>query len=250
MLDNRESEPSTAAPLARISIVIPAFNEAAIIGSVLREIRSKCPYEIFVVDDASTDDTIAVAEAAGAIVVPLASQLGAWGATQTGLRYALRSGFDTVVSMDADGQHEASSIAVLVAPVLSGEADVVIGACTERGSTLRKIAWRMMKRVSGLSLEDITSGFRVYNYRSIKELASWRATLLDYQDVGVLMLLQSKGLRILDKPVPMQTRINGKSRIFHSWIIVGYYMSQTLVLGMSKRKMRRRQEPTLFGKLS
>lgn len=239
MRDDAVNKPSSEASPARIAIVIPAFNEGAIIGSVLREIRAICSYEIFVVDDASTDDTVAVAESAGATVVPLAAQLGAWGATQTGLRYALRNGFDTVVSMDADGQHEASSIEELLAPVLKGEADVVIGACTERGSTLRKIAWLMMKRVSGLSLEDITSGFRVYNYRAIKELASWRATLLDYQDVGVLMLLQSKGLRILDKPVPMQVRLDGKSRIFHSWLIVCYYMSQTLVLGMSKRTMRR-----------
>lgn len=239
MRDDAVNEPSSEASPTRIAIVIPAFNEGAIIGSVLREIRAICSYEIFVVDDASTDNTVAVAESAGATVVPLAAQLGAWGATQTGLRYALRNGFDTVVSMDADGQHEASSIKELLAPVLKGEADVVIGACTERGSTLRKIAWLMMKRVSGLSLEDITSGFRVYNYRAIKELASWRATLLDYQDVGVLMLLQSKGLRILDKPVPMQVRLDGKSRIFHSWLIVCYYMSQTLVLGMSKRRMRR-----------
>ena len=248
MRDAGVNKPSTEAPPARIAIVIPAFNEAANIVSVLQEIRSVCPYEIFVVDDSSTDNTVIVAESAGAIVVPLASQLGAWGATQTGLRYALRNGFDTVVSMDADGQHEASSIAELLTPVLKGEADVVIGACTERGSTLRKIAWLMMKRVSGLSLEDITSGFRVYNYRAIKELASWRATLLDYQDVGVLMLLQSKGLRILDRPVPMQLRLDGKSRIFHSWLIVGFYMSQTLVLGMSKRRLSsKRQTPTAGG---
>ena len=95
----------------------------------------------------------------------------------------------------------------------------------------------MMKRASGLSLEDITSGFRVYNDQAIIELASWRATLLDYQDVGVLLLLQSKGLKIVDVKVKMQERQNGASRVFHSWLMVGYYMCQTLLLGLSKRRM-------------
>ncbi|MEE4203136.1 MAG: glycosyltransferase family 2 protein [Halieaceae bacterium] len=217
---------------------MPAHNEGEVIGGVIRDIRRACHYEIFVVDDASTDDTIRAATEAGATVIPLAAQLGAWGATQTGLRYALRSGIDTVISMDADGQHSAASIPELLAPVLNQQADVVIGACTQRGSILRKIAWRLMKRTSGLALEDITSGFRVYNNEAVKALASWRATLLDYQDVGVLMLLQAKGMRIKDMPVKMQPRIDGKSRIFHSWVIVAYYMSQTLVLGMSKRRAR------------
>lgn len=220
------------------------------IGDVIREVRASCPYEVYVVDDASTDDTISVAEAAGATVIPLATQLGAWSATQTGLRFALRNGIETVISMDADGQHEAASIAGLLEPVLNQTVDVMIGACTERGSTLRKIAWLLMKRVSGLALEDITSGFRVYNCRAIKELASWRATLLDYQDVGVLMLLQSRGLRIADMPVPMQRRQNGKSRIFHSWLIVGYYMSQTLMLGVSKRRIRSVKVPATTGNVS
>lgn len=238
---------TAASSFTKIAIVIPAFNEGAVIRSVLENIQAICPYTIFVVDDASTDDTARVAEGAGAIVIPLAAQLGAWGATQTGLRFALRNGVDTVVSMDADGQHEASSIPTLLHPVLTSEADVVIGACPERGSILRKIAWLIMKRTSGLSLDDITSGYRVYNARAIRELASWRATLLDYQDVGVLMLLQSKGLRIIDKPVPMQTRNNGKSRIFSSWLVVVYYMSQTLALGFSKRSMKSWRVPESSG---
>lgn len=240
MIDSVAPAPLAIAPSARIAIVIPAFNETAIIGSVVKQIRSICPYDIYVVDDASTDDTVKAAENSGAIVIPLAAKLGAWGATQTGLRYALYNGFNTVVSMDADGQHDAASISQVLEPVLSEAADVVIGACPERGSNLRKVAWRMMKHISGLAMKDITSGFRAYNHRALKELSSWRATILDYQDVGVLMLLQSKGLRILDRPIRMRSRVNGKSRIFSSWLIVGYYMSQTLVLGVSKRKIHSR----------
>jgi glycosyltransferase involved in cell wall biosynthesis len=220
-------------------IIIPAFNEAQAIGSVIREIREHCHFPIFVIDDASTDDTVTEAMLAGATVVPLAVQLGAWGAMQTGLRLAQRQGFEFAVTMDADGQHDAGSLKDLLRPVTEGVADVSIGACTQRGSRLRKFAWVLMKRASGLTLEDITSGFRVYNHRAIRELSTRRATLLDYQDVGVLLLLQARGLTIVDVNVAMQDRQNGASRIFSSWLIVFYYMCQTLLLGLTKRKLAR-----------
>jgi hypothetical protein len=159
------------------------------------------------------------------------------------MRYALRHGYEVVISMDADGQHEAASLQDLIRPVAQGVADVSIGACTRRGSALRRVAWVMMKQASGLSLEDITSGFRVYNRRATEELASWRATLLDYPDIGVLLLLQSHGLRIVDVEVSMQPRKNGSSKVFHSWLIVAYYMCHTLLLGLSKRKRARRYRP-------
>jgi glycosyltransferase involved in cell wall biosynthesis len=233
-LDGRFTLPAT-------TIVMPAFNEGQVIASVIREIHEICDLPVMVVDDASTDDTVSQAESAGATVISLPVQLGAWGATQTGLRYALRHDFEFVISMDADGQHEAKSIQEILRPVASGTADVAIGACTRRGSMLRKIAWGMMKQVSGLTLEDITSGFRVYNRKAIRELASWRATFLDYQDIGVLLLLQSKNIVIVDVEVPMSDRRNGKSRVFHSWLTVIYYMSHTLLLGFSKRRLASRK---------
>ena len=217
-------------------IIIPAYNEGEVIRGVLEEIFAHCQYPVFVVDDASTDNTLEEARAAGAQTLSLPVQLGAWGATQTGLRYALKNGFQVALTMDADGQHEATSIRQLAAPIIEGRADVAIGACTQRGSALRKVAWRMMKRVSGVSLEDITSGFRVYNRKAIRELSSRRATLLDYQDIGVLLLLQNRGLKIVDVAVDMQPRRNGGSRIFSSWLMVAYYMSHTLLLGLSKRR--------------
>lgn len=218
-------------------VLIPAFNEGEVIGDVIREILTACNLPIIVIDDASNDDTIKNAREAGASVIPLAAQLGAWGATQTGLRYALRHGFQIAITMDADGQHEAKSIRELMLPVSENNADVAIGACPGRGSILRRVAWVAMKQVSGLSLEDITSGFRVYNRKAIRELTNWRATLLDYQDIGVLLLLQSKGMEIVDVEVDMQPRTNGKSRVFHSWLMVIYYMCHTLTLGFSKRRL-------------
>jgi len=228
---SRSSESATV-------ILIPAFNEEDIIATVIGEIAEACDFPVVVIDDASTDDTITQAQRAGAATIPLSFHMGAWGATQTGLRYALRHGYDVAITMDADGQHQAISLEMLSRPVVDGAADVAIGACVGRGSMLRRIAWSMMKKTSGLSLEDITSGFRVYNREAIRELASWRATLLDYQDIGVLLLLQSRGFKIIDVNVPMRERKYGHSRVFHSWTTVAYYLSHTLLLGLAKRKLR------------
>jgi glycosyltransferase involved in cell wall biosynthesis len=217
---------------------MPAHNEADDIAFVIGEVSRCCEYPVVVVDDASTDQTIAAARAAGARVIPLAVQLGAWGATQTGLRFALRKGYSYAITMDADGQHQAESLPALLRPIIEEQADVVIGACTRRGSVLRKIAWKLMKRVSGLRLEDLTSGFRVYDYRAIRRLAGWQATLLEYQDVGVLTALQASGLRIADVEVSMLPRRHGISRVFYSWASVIYYMSYTLLLGFTKRGMK------------
>ncbi|HEY7776377.1 MAG TPA: glycosyltransferase family 2 protein [Kineobactrum sp.] len=226
----------------RVGVVIPALNEAAAIGGVISTLRLRCNYPVVVVDDCSDDNTIDIATQAGALVLPLAARLGAWGATQTGIRYLLQQGVDIVVTLDADGQHEPDALPSLLDPVVRGIADVTIGTCPERVSRLRLVAWMMMKATSGLRMEDITSGFRVYNRRALVELADARATLLDYQDVGVLLRLQAAGLTLLDVPVQMQARCGGSSRVFHSWLVVGRYMLQTLVLGLCKRRLGSRME--------
>ena len=226
--------------LESCAVIMPAHNEADDVGRVIRAIRSQCDYPVVVVDDASTDETAAVAREAGAIVIPLVYQLGAWGAIQAGMRWARGKGYDYVLTMDADGQHEAKSIAALAQPVLEGRADIAIGTCPDRGSFMRHIAWMLMKRASGLTLEDITSGFRLYCGEAVDVLARKSATLLEYQDVGVLITLQEYGFRIVDVPVPMAPRRSGISRIFYSWRSVSYYMAHTLLLSVTKRRYRRR----------
>lgn len=228
--------------LSRLSclVIIPAHNEADDIAQVVHEIRDQCDFPIAVVDDASSDDTAERARAAGACVIPLAMQLGAWGAIQTGIRHAHAAGFDFALTMDADGQHEAVWIENLLRPVAAGQAGVSIGCCVRRGSWLRKVAWKLMKAVSGLALEDITSGFRVYDRQALGILASRAATLLEYQDVGVLVLLQAKGVKIVDVEVTMLPRRSGTSRVYHSWFVVFSYMCHTLLLSFSKRSRKPR----------
>jgi len=229
-------KPTSALP--HCIVIIPAHNEAEDIGFVIGEINKYTNFPVVVIDDASTDNTILLAKQAGAVVVPLAVQLGAWGATQAGLRYALKNRFAYAITMDADGQHLAESLPALLRPIMNKEADVTIGACTKRGSRARKIAWTLIKQASGLKLEDLTSGFRVYDRRAIRRLAKWQATLFEYQDVGVLAMLQASDLVIKDVEVRMLPRRHGKSRIFYSWTSVFYYMSYTLLLSITKRGMK------------
>lgn len=233
--------PATAAAPWRPAILLPAYNEEAAIGAVLAEIRAHAGYPVIVIDDCSSDATRRVAAAGGATVLPLATQLGAWGATQAGLRYARRQGYAPVITMDADGQHEAEHLATLLAPLEAGQANVVIGAFPERGSRPRRLAWRLMKLTSGITLADLTSGFRAYDREALRLLTGWRASLCSYQDIGVLALMQRAGLRITDVPVSMRPRSSGASRVFDSWLTVFYYMLHTLLLGLTKRPLRRRQ---------
>ncbi len=213
-------------------IVIPARDEAATIAPLVKALNTAGWHDIFVVDDHSTDDTAALAREAGATVTRPTLPLGAWGGMQLGIRHALGHGYQTVITMDADGQHEVREIPALLAGIF--EADVVIGAHPQRASRLRHIAWRWFRALAGFELRDLTSGFRCYNRMAIELLASEEATLLDYQDVGVLLLLRKSGLRIAEVPVNMSTRQIGKSRIFHSWLSVARYMATTTLLCLAR----------------
>ncbi len=219
---------------AELIIIIPAKNEAASVAQVIADIRVHFSGAILVVNDASTDKTESIARAAGAHVLNLSVSLGAWGAMQTGLRYAQQQGYQIAITMDADGQHRAETLLNLLLPLEADEADVVIGACVERGSPARHFAWALFRWLSGITQEDLTSGLRAYNHRAIALLASSQATLLDYQDLGVLLLLHVAKLRILETPIAMHSRADGKSRIFSSWWAVGKYMVYTATLCVAR----------------
>ena len=226
------------------AVVMPALNEASSIAQVVREVLRESNCTIFVVDDFSQDATAAEAQKSGAVVIQLAAQLGAWGATQTGIRHAMRLGFQNVVTMDADGQHPPNAISALLQPLAQGKADFCIGACTKRGSTARHLAWWMLRRLSGLRIEDVTSGLRAYNQDAMRILSSWQASALEYQDVGVLVLLKRHGLTGEEIAVTMRDRVTGRSKIFSNWEKVFFYMTYSTLLAISKRGTKKslRQE--------
>lgn len=224
----------TPSPAARRLVVIPARDEAPTVEGLVRGAARSACCEVLVVSDASSDGTAAAARRGGARVIELPLQLGAWGATQAGLRYALRHGFDTVVTLDADGQHDPACLPQLVATQARTGADVVIGTYPERLSRAKRLAWRWFRALTGLAIEDLTSGLRVYGPRAVRLLARSEATLLDYQDVGVLLMLRRHGLRVAEVPATMYPRGAGHSRVFASWLVVARYMAQTTVLCLAR----------------
>ncbi|MAD02229.1 MAG: glycosyl transferase [Pseudoalteromonas sp.] len=217
-----------------ILIVIPAFNEEDTIVDVIKSLVKSGYNKILVVNDASTDNTGLIAEQLGVKVLHLEHNMGAWKATQTGIRYALQNNYKQVVTFDADGQHLVKSLSKLISCQKNDDVDVVIGSCTERGSVLRHVAWGMFRFLSGVEVKDLTSGLRLYNHKAIQVLASEQASLIEYQDVGVLLLLRKAGITKSEVKVQMEKRKVGGSRIFHSWGAVTYYMAYTTVLCLSK----------------
>lgn len=213
-------------------IVIPARNEGSTIAGVITAVRGQGFEHVLVVSDQSHDDTVANARAAGARVLEPVLPLGAWGAMQTGIRYALQHGYGQVITLDADGQHEPAYIPTLLEAATGN--DVVIGAYPERGSLARRIAWWYFRAITGFRIEDLTSGFRCYSRAACEILADDEATLLDYQDLGVLLLLRRAGLSIVEVPVEMYPRVGGPSRIFGSWPIVARYMLESTLLCLSR----------------
>jgi glycosyltransferase involved in cell wall biosynthesis len=154
-------------------VVIPAFNEAAAIGSVIADLRAFAS-KIVVVDDGSVDGTADQAQEAGAIVLRHVINRGQGAALQTGIEYALRRGASAIVTFDSDGQHSPADVPTLVAPLRDGRADIVLGSrflgSTESMPTLRRIvlhfAVLFTRIVSGLEVTDAHNGLRAFSRRA------------------------------------------------------------------------------------
>ncbi len=163
----------------RLVIQIPCYNEEECLPVTLSALPEHIPgvdvIETLVVDDGSTDDTVAVARASRVgHVVELPTHMGLAHAWSAGLEAALRAGADIIVNTDADNQYESADIAKLVRPILAGEADVVIGARpiddTDHFSWLKKRLQRLgswwISKYSGIAVPDAASGFRAYSRRA------------------------------------------------------------------------------------
>ena len=160
----------------KLIIQIPCLNEAEQLPAMLAELPRKVAgfdeVEWLVIDDGSTDDTRHVALANGVDhVIGFSQNRGLAAAFSFGIEEALRHGADVIVNTDADNQYDSSCIPDLVAPILAGEADIVVGdrqtgQVTEFGlikRTLQSAGTSVVRRISGLSIGDATSGFRAYS---------------------------------------------------------------------------------------
>lgn len=140
-------------------IVVPAFNEAAAIGDVVRGLRAIYP-NVVVIDDGSRDATAGVARSAGAVVLRHAVNRGQGAALQTGIDYALSRGASIVVTFDSDGQHVVADVAKLTEPIEGGRADAVLGS-RFRGSTENMPFMRRVMLRAAVAFTRFTSGARV-----------------------------------------------------------------------------------------
>jgi glycosyltransferase involved in cell wall biosynthesis len=172
--------------------------------------------DVRVVDDGSSDETSSRAAAAGALVCRLPFNLGVGGAMRAGYRYAWSAGYDVVVQVDADGQHDPSYIPQLVAGL--DRADVVVGArfagegaYVARGP--RRWAMRLLAAVLswlvGESLSDVTSGFRAVNRRGIRLFATHYPSEYLGDTVESLVIAVRTGCVVTQVPVSMRTRTTG-----------------------------------------
>lgn len=205
----------------KILLIIPAFNEAGNIEKLLERITHEYPqYDYIVVNDGSLDETVDICQAHDYHVLHLPVNLGIGGAVQTGYRYAWEHDVDIAVQLDGDGQHDVSYVEKLIAPILSGEADITIGSrfMEKNGfqsSSIRRLGIKWLSGVihfaSGVKILDVTSGFRAVNRKYIelyqKEYSS------DYPEPEAIVAAAMQNARIVEVPVIMQERQSGKSSI-------------------------------------
>lgn len=160
----------------RLWVVIPAFNEATAIEGTIASLR-RYYQNVVVIDDASTDGTAELAARAGATVIRHVVNRGQGAALQTGITFAIRANAEIIVTFDADGQHQPTDIPALVAPVKSGECDVVLGS-RFRGSSnvprarriLLSLAVVFTRLMTGAVITDTHNGLRAFSHEAARRL--------------------------------------------------------------------------------
>lgn len=222
----------------RILILIPAFNEAATIRHVVRSVRAIVPHaDVLVIDDGSTDATTDEANAAGALVVRHTFNLGIGGAVQTGLKFARRDGYDFILRLDGDGQHNPADIPPVLTALRESRADAVFGSRfleDDRAMGI-PVSRRLGIRFFALAVSvltrrratDTTSGFCGFNRRAIQTLARYMPQ--DYPEVESRVILHKAGLTTLELPVDMQVRRSGVSSI-DNWRSIYYALKVSVAV--------------------
>jgi glycosyltransferase involved in cell wall biosynthesis len=197
----------------KLIVQIPCHNEAehlpATLAAIPRQVEGLTEIEVLVIDDGSTDHTAEAAREQGVgHILRFARRRGLAQAFRAGIDAALRMGADIIVNTDGDNQYEGADIAKLVAPILAGDADIVIGdrdpgALMHFSWAKRKLqrlgSW-FMRRLSGTSVADATSGFRAYS----REAATRLNVVTDFT-YTLETLIQAGNLRLAVVDVPVRT---------------------------------------------
>ena len=218
---NSISDARDTAHTAKVLIIIPAYNEARSLPTLIANLTSRCPqYDVVVINDGSTDDTVRVVSESRARLVTLPCNLGIGGAMQTGFQMARDEGYDVAVQVDGDGQHPPDQVQLLVKAVLQSGCDLAIGSrfLAKDGfqSTIgRRLGIRFFSRwlsvLCHTRITDATSGFRAFSRRAIRLLS--RNYAEDYPEAEAILVLHRAALRICEVPVQMSARSEGRSSI-------------------------------------
>jgi glycosyltransferase involved in cell wall biosynthesis len=234
----------------KVIIIIPAYNEEKNIDHVIRSLkREDSNFECVVINDGSKDDTQKMAELSGlATVIQLPANLGIGGAVQTGFKYAYYHQFDYAIQFDGDGQHLASEIKHLLAPLRNGQCDVCIGSRFVQkthgfqSTFMRRIGIKIFGVLNKLlirqKITDSTSGFRAYNKDAVRFLAANYPT--DYPEPETIILLGKNDFNMQEVSVEMLERQGGESSI--SGLKSAYYMVKVILamlMTAQRHKIRR-----------
>lgn len=203
----------------RVLIIIPAYNEQAAIASTVRSVV-EAGFDYVVINDGSSDGTLAKCRNLGLSVLDLPQNLGIGGAVQAGHKFAQRYGYDIDIQFDGDGQHDAQYLRALVQKIIEG-ADLVIGSRFLgqgegfKSTLLRRLGktWLsgVLKLFVGVNVTDPTSGFRACGPRAIDLFCSTYP--VDYPEPESIAVAARKGLSIEEVPVVMHERQGGTSSI-------------------------------------
>ena len=211
-------------------IIIPAYNEEDAIAHTVARIREKAPdFDYVIINDCSTDRTLAICRENGFHVVNLPINLGIGGAVQTGYRYALENGYDIAVQMDGDGQHDAAYLGEMARVLEEEKLNMVIGSrfIEKEGfqsSAARRLgigyfSW-LIKLVTGVRITDPTSGMRMADREVIGLFAGDYPK--DYPEPESVVTILKMGRRVREIPVQMRAREGGVSSL--SSMKAVYYM--------------------------
>jgi polyprenyl-phospho-N-acetylgalactosaminyl synthase len=193
----------------RVCVVIAAYNEAPVIASVVADVK-RAGYGVLVIDDGSTDATGAVAAEAGGSVVRHPINLGQGAGLQTGIEFALSEGADVIVTFDADGQHRAADIAVLIDALARQGADFALGSRFLGTSLNQPLSRRMLLKAAtlftrlttGLRVTDTHNGLRAMTRRGASSINLRQNRMAHASEI--LHQIAASGLNYVEAPVRIE----------------------------------------------
>jgi glycosyltransferase involved in cell wall biosynthesis len=236
-----------AASLPPVAVVIAAFNEEGVVGSVVDALPATVcglATAAIVVSDGSADGTVAEAAAHGALVCQVPVNRGQGAALRLGYRLAREGGARYIVTTDADGQYNPAEIERVLAPVVSGEADFVTGSrklgSQETKDPVRRLGtWVFAVTISVLTGQRITdSSFGLRAMRA-EVTAAVRLEQPQYQSSELLIGVLTHGFRVVEVPATIHKRKVGQSKKGHNAIYGLHYAG--VVAGTWWRERRRRE---------